>query len=374
MNLIVGMGIIVHMKNRAAQKETNFLLTIFISFVLLISLAAPGFAALQNSLPSSLGAYHYHTYQEMTDLLHSLQVNHSDIMSLTSLGKTYEGRDIWMVKLSDYVDQEEPEPGVLFMGAHHGNEKPGYEVCLFFIQYIVDHYTNASTPEVRAAVDSTQIYLIPMVNPDGVEANTRKNMEPNHGPLGLSKEVTSYGVNLNRNYEDNWFLYYLLPVQFGFLFAYPDSSMNYRGPYPFSENETRAVKNFADTHNISISISYHTYGEVIFYPWMHTTRQTPDEPIFRSVGENISKLNGYYLYVKKDYVINRPGGTLGTSENWLYRNHGVIAFTMEICKQRAPTDPQTMYNVCSIETQVHLYLCQRAQSITAERQALHAGS
>jgi len=310
----------------------------------------------------------------MTDLLYSLQVNHSDIMSLTSLGKTYQGRDIWMVKLSDHVEQEEAEPGVLFMGAHHGNEKPGYEVCLFFIQYVIDHYNNATTPEVREIVNNTQIYLIPMVNPDGVEENTRKNMVPNHGPLGYKKEVTSYGVNLNRNYEDNWFLYYLFPLRYSLPFVYPDASMNYRGPRPFSENETQAVKHFADTHNVSISISYHTYGEIIMYPWMHTTKQTPDEPLFRSLGENISNINGYYLYVKKDYVINRPGGTLGTSENWLYRNHRVLAFTMEICRQRAPTDPQTMYNVCSIETQVHLYLCQRAQTITAERQALHIGS
>ncbi|HVQ00538.1 MAG TPA: M14 family zinc carboxypeptidase, partial [Candidatus Thermoplasmatota archaeon] len=199
--------------------------------LLLATITSPCFTT-QGTQPTLVEAYHYHTYQEMTDLLRSLEVNHSNIMSLSSLGKTYEGRDIWMVKLSDNVTQEEHEPGVLFMGAHHGNEKPGYEVCLFFIQYMVDHYTNASTPEVRQAMDSTQIYLIPMVNPDGVEANTRKNMEPNHGPLGLSKEVTSYGVNLNRNYEDNWFLYYVFPIRYSLPFVYPDSSMNYRGPYP----------------------------------------------------------------------------------------------------------------------------------------------
>jgi carboxypeptidase T len=357
------------MKNTATLQRAHLLFPIITSFLLLVSLPFPAISTPRETQPVSLGAYHYHTYQEMTDLLHSLQTNHSDIMSLSSLGKTYEGRDIWLVKLSDHVEQEEHEAGVLFMGAHHGNEKPGYEVNLFFIQYMVEHYTNASTPEVREAINNTQIYLIPMVNPDGVEANTRKNVVPNHGPFGLKKVVTSYGVNLNRNYADNWFLYYLLPTQFGFLSAFPDSSMNYRGPYPFSENETRAVKHFADTHNVSISISYHTYGEVIFYPWMHTTKQTPDEPLFRSVGENISKIDGYYLFVKKKYVIDRPGGTLGTSENWLYRNHGVIAFTIELCKQRAPTDPQTMYKVCSVQTQVHLYLCQRAQSIAAEKQA-----
>ena len=63
-------------------------------------------------------------------------------MSLTSIGKTYEGRDLWMVKLSDNVNQEEDEPGVLFMAAHHGNEWPGVEICLFFIRYMVENYEN----------------------------------------------------------------------------------------------------------------------------------------------------------------------------------------------------------------------------------------
>jgi carboxypeptidase T len=318
-----------------------------------------------------LEAYHYHTYQEMTDELHALQVNHSAVMSLTSLGKTYEGRDLWMVKLSDNVEQEENEPGVLFMGAHHGNEKPGYEVCLFFIKYMVEHYDNSSTPEVSEAFNTTQIYLIPMVNPDGVEANTRKNCAPNHGSFGYSKTVTSYGVNLNRNYNDPWYLAYIFPLAYTLPFILSDDSFNYRGPYPFSENETKAVKTFAESHDISISISYHSYGEFIAYPWMHTTKQTPDEALFRSVGENITSINQYELLVKEDHLIPRYGGTLGSSENWLYRERGTIAFTVELCTERAPTDPTVMNHVCMTQTTVQLYLCQRAQTIASEKAAVH---
>ncbi len=320
--------------------------------------------------PLSSEPYHYHTYQEFTDELHALEVNYSEIMSLTSLGKTYEGREIWMVKLSDNVTQEEGEPGVLFMGAHHGNEKPSYEVCLFFIRYMVEQYENNSVPAVRDAMNSTQIYLIPMVNPDGVEADTRKNCAPNHGSFGLKKEITSYGVNLNRNYDDVWFLSYMFPMRYYLPFILSDSSFNYRGPYPFSENETNAVKKFAEAHTISISISYHSYGEFIIYPWMHTTKQTPDEPLFRSVGENISLINDYYLYVKNDRLIPLYGGTLGSSENWLYRARGILSFTVELCEERAPRDPQVMYDLCMTHTTIHLYLCQRAQTIESEKKAL----
>jgi carboxypeptidase T len=357
------------MKNTAFVRQKHILVvgSCFILFLLV-----PFSSALDTHEfnPVSFESYHYHTYQEMTDELHSLQMNHSDIMSLTSIGKTYEGRDLWMVKLSDNPNQDEAEPGVLFMGAHHGNEKPGYEVCLFFIQYMVEQYENSSLPEIRNAIDTTQIYIIPMVNPDGVEADTRKNCAPNHGPFGRSKTITSYGVNLNRNYDDPWFLAYIFPVSYSLPFILPDSSFNYRGPYPFSENETQAVRNFAEAHNISISVSYHSYGEFIIYPWMHTSKQTVDEPLFRSVGENISLINHYELFVKTYHLISRYGGTLGSSENWLYREKGTIAYTMELCAERTPTNPQVMYNLFMTQTTVHLYLCQRAQTIESEKAVL----
>lgn len=321
---------------------------------------------------SSLEQYQYHTYEELTNELHSLQVNHSEIMALSSIGKTYEGRDLWMVKLSDNVNQEETEPGVLFMGAHHGNEWPGIEICLFFIRYIVEQYENDTVPEVRDALNSTQIFLIPMVNPDGVVADTRKNNVPNHGPFGRSPSVTSYGVNLNRNYDDPWFLAYLFPLRYYLPIILSDSSFNYRGPYPFSENETKAVKAFAEAHGIAISISYHSYGEFIVYPWMHTSKQTPDEPLFRSVGENISVINTYELFVKQDRLIPLYGGTLGSSENWLYRERGTLAYTVEVGDERRPTNPAKVYDLCMTHTAVHLYLCQRALTIESEKAAIRS--
>jgi carboxypeptidase T len=359
------------MKNRIFFHSKKVIL---IGFCLMLFLPSPFSNSLKTNQfnPVSLDPYDYHTYQELTDELHSLQANHSDIMSLTSIGKTYEGRNIWMVKLSDNVNQEEDEPGVLFMGAHHGNEWPGFEICLFFIRYIVEQYDNDTNLKIRNAVNTTQIFLIPMVNPDGVTADTRKNCVPNHGPFGYNPSVTSYGVNLNRNYDDPWFLAYIFPVQYYLPFILADSSFNYRGPYPFSENETKAVKNFAEAHAISISISYHSYGEFIIYPWTYTTKQTSDEPLFRSIGENISSINHYYLLVKEDRFIPLYGGTLGSSEDWLYREKGTIAYTIEVGAQQRPTNPQVVYNLCMTQTTVHLYVCQRAQTIESEKESIHS--
>ncbi|UCD12998.1 MAG: hypothetical protein JSW60_05375 [Thermoplasmatales archaeon] len=341
--------------------------------------------------------YHYFTYQEMTDLFHGLADNHSDIMSLTSIGKTYEGRDIWLVKISDNVYENEDELGVLLLGAHHGNEKPSFEILIYFIQHMVENYGKVNTDDdedglvnedpidgfdndddglvdedpsedrVREVVDNTQIFLITMVNPDGVEANTRKNLAPNYGPFGFSEEITSYGVNINRNYGYKWYLYYIFPRSYYLLFNIIDSSPNYRGERPFSENESKSVKNFVETQDISISVSYHSYGEVMFYPWMYTSRRTPDENLFISIGENMSKINNYYLYKGRQYIIPRYGGTLGTSEDWLYGKRGILSFTIELCSKRVPTDPDVVQNVCLKHAGVNLYVCERSWTIEKEK-------
>jgi hypothetical protein len=209
-----------------------------------------------------------------------------------------------------------------------------------------------------------------MVNPDGVEAGdagTRKNCAPNYGPFGFQKEITSYGVNLNRNYGYRWFLYYIFPRHYSFWMNVIDSSFNYRGEHPFSENETIAVRDFVITQNISISLSYHSYGEFLFFPWTHTSMHAPHESLFRSIGENISRINEYYLYLGQDYAIPRFGGTLGTSENWLYGNQGILSYTVELCRERAPRDPTVVYEVCLTHTGVNLYVCERSQMVEIEK-------
>jgi hypothetical protein len=142
-----------------------------------------------------------------------------------------------------------------------------------------------------------------------------------------------------------------------------DLSSNYRGPYPYSENETRAVKKLVEANSFKISLSYHSYSEIILFPWCHTTQKTPDEELFLSIGENISRIDKYRLIPGSDYLIPRLGGNLGTSENWLYGEHGIIAFTMELCKRRAPTSPTVVLDACLKHVGVNLYVCERAPSI-----------
>jgi len=372
-------------------------LRIFFILFLLIAITIPPATvlSLKNEYFNSYSQdpYHYFTYKEMINLFQNLSQNHSDIMSLKSIGKTYQGRDIWLVKLSDNVNENEKEPEVLLMGAHHGNEKPSFEVLIYFIKYAVETYRKNNTDDdqdgllnediidgfdndndglvdedpsedrLREVVNNTQIFLIPMVSPDGVEANTRKNCAPNYGPFGYSKEITSYGVNLNRNYGYKWYLYYILPFSYSFFINSLDTSFNYKGPNPFSENETIAVRDFVEKRNISISLSYHSYSEILLYPWSYTSKHNPDEGLFVSIGQNITKINKYYLYRGGDYIIPRYGGTLGTSEDWLYGKKGIISYTVELCPERAPLNPAVILDACWKHVGVNLYVSERASTL-----------
>jgi hypothetical protein len=383
-------------KNYFIKMGINYLtICLFLLTAVFPTLVASQSSQINNNVSNT--PYHYFTYQEMTNLFHELQDIYFDIMSLESIGKTYDGRDIWMVKLSDNVNKKEDEPGVLLLGAHHGNEKPSFEILIFFIRNMVENYGKENTDDdgdgfvnedpidgfdndndnlidedpsedrAREVINNTQIFLIPMVNPDGVEANTRKNCAPNFGPFGFSKEITSYGVNLNRNYGYKWYLYYIFPVSYHLAFNILDSGPNYRGEKPFSENESMAVKNFVETQNISISLSYHSWSEVIFYPWMHTSKTTPHEDLFISIGENMSKINNYHLITGRQYIIPRYGGTLGTSENWLYGIKGILSYTVELCSTRVPTDPEIVHEVSLKHMGVNMYVCERSWTIESEK-------
>ncbi|MBU0496387.1 MAG: hypothetical protein KKC68_03245 [Candidatus Thermoplasmatota archaeon] len=352
--------------------------------------------------PLDMEPYEYYTYDEMTTLLQDLAQNNSEFMHLESLGTTFQGRDIWLVKFSDHVTDNEAEPEVLLMGAHHGDEKPSFEVLIYFIKYIIEKAKMPNTDDdgdglinedmfdgidndgdgivdedpsedrVRTILNETEIYVVPMVNPDGVEFEWRKNRAPNYGPDGTASYITSYGVDLNRNYGYRWFFPNIFPDQYNLEWLEDDHSWTYRGEKPFCENETQAIKTFVEAHDIQISLSYHDYGEWMVFPWMHTSRWTPHELLFRSIGYNISQINKYELriygqYGEREYLFPRFCGTPGSSENWLYGEQGIIAYTIELCKRRPEKNPTEVLNACWKHVGVNLYVCQRSQTVEQEK-------
>jgi carboxypeptidase T len=274
----------------------------------------------------------YHTYQEMVTELQGLYSNYPDIARMDSIGvSTQEKKIIWALKISDNVELEEDEPAVLYNGVHHACEVMGLEICMRLIRDLLSGYS--SDPQIAFWIDNTEIWFIPLLNPDGHSAVTsekslywRKNARDLDRD-GLLREYlcndwwTCYteGVDLNRNYDFNW--------EYGG--SYQPWHYNYRGEYPFSELETQALRQLALAQRFALSISYHSYGEIVFYPWVWGSGYAPDEPALGDIAFNIAsritKQSGEEPY---DYGHN--GALAGMSTNWLYGKLGTFDYILEV--------------------------------------------
>jgi hypothetical protein len=285
-------------------------------------LLAPAQSAIGEGAPRANDLGVYHTYDEMVSELQNLAAAHPEILRLQSIGRTYEGRDIWAVKLSDNVAQDEAEPNVTILGGIHAGELIGVEVALSILFSLVENYTTNAT--VGWYVNSTQIWFVPMINPDGhvyVEQGNqwRKNRSPNPGG--------TFGTDLNRNFGHLW----------GLEASHNPPDDDYCGPYAFSENETQAISRLVVDHPPKITISYHSYGQYILYPWGNTINQEPADPRLEQIGENMSlwmpEGDRYYPMPAKEMY-----AATGDTDDWFYANLSVLPFTIELSTSNRPLD------------------------------------
>jgi hypothetical protein len=267
----------------------------------------------------------YHTFSEVESDLLGVASSYPDITKLVSIGKTYEGRDIWALKISDNPDIEEDEPEIMYNAAHHAREWMTIEVCMCLINTLVENYTSNVT--IRDIVDNRQIWIIPTVNPDGrvfdggEDPANYKNWRKNRVDNGDG----TFGVDLNRNYEYMW----------GGAGASDVTSSNvYRGPRPFSENETLAIKNLVEEHDFTFSISYHSSSQLILYPWGYTLNSTVDDELFVSLANQMaSRITNTAGSASPGYTPLQGSGlytTSGTDDDWLYGEEGIYSFTFEL--------------------------------------------
>jgi hypothetical protein len=249
------------------------------------------------------------------------------------IGKSVLRRDIVAIKISDNPTVEEPnEPEVLYMGCHHAREWISVEMPMYLTNYLVNNY--GTDPTVTRLVDEREIWIVPIVNPDGLEYSQtvytmwRKNMRDNNNDGKF--EQSQDGVDVNRNYGYKW--------------GYDDvgsspypSDETYRGKYAFSEPEAQAIGNLTLQHRFVFSISYHSYGDLIIYPWGYADADTPDDKLFTDVAARMAQFNGYTYGNPKDGVIYN---TNGDSDDWLYGSRGTQAYTFELGTMFIPPEDQ----------------------------------
>lgn len=261
----------------------------------------------------------YHTYNEMLKVLKELKKKHPQIFDYFSIGKTVEGREIYMTKISSLkpTGKDQMTPSMLITGAHHAREHLSVEVPLGAMKYFVSEYK--TNPEIKQLLDTRILYIAPLINPDGkLHDILDKRYKYWRKNRTLNSDAT-IGVDLNRNYSYKWG---------GAGSSGTPSSDTYRGPTPFSEPETTALKNFViDNPGLRILVSFHSYSELILYPWGYTNSpgQGRDFVTMKAMAEKMATWNGYTPQQSSDLYI-----TTGDTCDWAYGEHGIFCFTFEL--------------------------------------------
>ncbi len=261
----------------------------------------------------------YHNYAELTSALQKLAQENPNIVQMSSIAKTQEGRDIWSIRLSGNLASASELPGIIFMGGHHAREHLSVEMPLLWIQYLVREY-KAGHPKIVQLLNSREIHVIPMVNPDGAEHDIASGQYKLWRKNRTRNSDGSYGVDLNRNYGYQWGT--------GGSSSSPGSD-TFKGTQPFSEIETRAVRDYIEANqNITILLSFHSFSKLILYPWGHKydgIEQSQDLAVHETMARKMAEWNGYAPQQSSDLYI-----ASGDTTDWSYGVHKIISFTFEL--------------------------------------------
>jgi hypothetical protein len=171
-------------------------------------------------------------------------------------------------------------------------------------------------PAFRAFLDHTTLWVVPVVNPDGYQYSWsgrrfwRKNRRGDHG------------VDLNRNFGVAWG---------GRGSSDDERSQVYRGAYAFSEPESAALRDLAKRERISLHIDFHAFGQLVLYPWGHTTTPTKDRDRFAALGDRIA--SAIYATHETPYAL-MPSVDLypasGVMSDWLYGELDTLSYAIEL--------------------------------------------
>ena len=266
----------------------------------------------------------YYTFQEIEENIDELISLYPNIISQKiSIGFSLEGRNIWALKVSDNPNINEQEPQALYTGLHHSREPMSYMNLFYFMHWLGENYETDLL--AQHLVNNRELWFIPAINPDGLVYN--ETIAPGGGGMQRKNtrdtcSGTPIGVDLNRNY--------------GYLWGYdnegssPDGcNETYRGTSPFSEPETQAVRDFVNQHDFKINFNYHSYSDLLIYPFGYEyENNAPQEDIdiFIEYGQDMVQYNGYTLGTGPDllYPVN------GDACDWMYGEANIFSYTPEI--------------------------------------------
>lgn len=292
-------------------------------------------------------------YQDMLDALDAMVAQYPNLITVkTGIpfpsggaagemftgGQTWEGREIYYVKISDNPSNDDlTEPNVLYTAIHHAREPLSMSQLIFYMWYILENYSNSE--EIQFLVDNTEMFFVPCINPDGYVHNEvtnpsgggmhRKNKNPYVGS-------SNPGVDLNRNYSYGWGT---TGVSFN------QNNDTYPGAEAFSEPESSAMKYLVETFGFTSAFNAHTYGNDLLHPIGTTNSEFADHhDYFQDVGNHMAQYSGYGVIKSSDLY---PAS--GDSDDYEYKvdigvglKDTIFVYTPEIGTDFWPSSSQVI--------------------------------
>ena len=333
----------------------------------------------------------FYRYQELTELLRAFAAEYPKLIGLESIGHSHEGRDIWVLTVSNRSTGEAADkPAFWVDGNIHSTEVAASVACVYFLKYLVEGH--GKDPDITRALDTRAFYLCPRMNPDGAEwaladkpkyvrSSTRSYPYDEEAIEGLTVEdVDGDGRILQMRIADAnglWkahpqesrlmirreptevggIYYRVLPE--GRLEGYDGFTLkvkkprhgidlnrnfpgNWRqefeqlgaGPFPTSEPEVRAVAEFVVGHpNITGGVAFHTWSGVLLRPFDHlpdTEMHAEDLWHYQRVGAKGTELTGYPSISVYHEFRYHPKQVIGGAFDWVYDHFGMFSWVVEI--------------------------------------------
>ncbi len=263
----------------------------------------------------------YHKYTEIISVLDTLKLLFPNLITAKqNIGSSHESRTLYAVKISDNpnVDESATEVGIYFDAIHHAREPMSMEVLLYYMWWLLENYN--TNPEAQYLVNNREIFIVPIVNPDGYVYNQTTN--PNGGGSWRKNRRVNggsscFGVDPNRNYSYGWGI--------GSGSSNSPCSDTYRGPSAFSEPECVSVRDFVLLKKPKIGISLHSAAGYHLNPLSYND-STLAYQIYSDYSSEFGETNDF-LYGN---VIQMLGYySAGTTRDYLH-SQGCYSWTSEM--------------------------------------------
>ena len=257
----------------------------------------------------------YHSPEELESYLTAINQEFKEITYLEPVGESSFGKTIWALVISDIPLEYESEPRIRLTGSIHGNENITTEILIRFIDFLTSGYNKDQY--ITELINTRYLVFIPMLNPDGVELESRYNARE---------------VDLNRNFSISW------------------APSNHHGDTSFSELESASIRDYSLYMQFHSSLSFHSGAVVVNVPFDYASRfNGGDCPLEYDLVEYLAK-----VYSKSGKFLETPGilnnthvdegiinggdwfYAFGTMQDWSYLQSGCLDFTIEISNEKKP--------------------------------------